>query len=156
MNREEMLLWVGRKPEILLVDIDLLDDAYRFVEHLTFEPNALAVEGTTSLTWIGGAALWPAAPRHGRPHLWWNTRQRTLRGLIVSTLASYWGVSIDQILEASEFSKHPSDPSAEDRYIWRDIGRSSGATINESVEIPRRPKISTRRKSGPGRTPKRK
>ena len=156
MNMEELLPWVGRKLEILLVDIDFIDDAFRFVEDFTLDPNVLVVAGTTLLTWVGGGALWPAAPRHHRPHRWWNAHQRTLKGLVVSTLASYWAVSIDQILEASEFSKHPSDPSAEDRYIWRDIGRSPGGVLNESVEIIRRPKVSPQRKARAARAPRRK
>jgi hypothetical protein len=139
MDLVDLADWVGQKPEIMLTDRDLIEEAFRFVDDITLNASVLMVEGRTSLSWIGGRGMWPVAIHQPTNHRWWDIYQRTLKGLVVETLARIWEVPIGQILNESEFSVHPTDASAEETYIWRDIGHSGVATLSESVQIIRRP-----------------
>jgi hypothetical protein len=139
MNLADLRDWIGDKTEVFLAEPSLIEEAFRFVDDVNFKPNVLLAGGNTDLGWIGGGAVWPAAPREQTDHRWWYRYQRTLQGLVVNTLATVWGVSVDDVLRASELSVHPSDAGAEHRFIFRDVGHSEVATISEPVEVIRRP-----------------
>ena len=140
MDLSDLRDWIGDKTEVLLADRDLIEDAFRFVDEIKVDPNVILAEGLTSLGWIGGRVVWPAALREQTNHRWWAAHQRTLKGFVVNMLATVWAVPVDEVLHASEFSIHPSDAGAEERHIWRDIGHSGVATLSESVQVIRRPR----------------
>ena len=104
MKLADLRDWIGNKTEVLLAERDLIEDAFRFVDDITINSNAVLAEGIGGLGWIGGRAVWPAAFREQTDNRWWDKHQRTLKGLVVSTLAAVWAVSVDEVLRASEFS----------------------------------------------------
>ena len=140
--------WLARKKQVLLVESEFLDNVHRFVDDFKLRDDVLVVEGLARPVNLKRATLWPSSAPIS--HQWWREFHRTLKGLVVSTAAEYWGVPVNDVLLASKFS-------TPEKYWWGDIGVAGGTKLRESLEIIRRPKASVVRvPASPGRTSKRK
>jgi hypothetical protein len=117
MDGKELAGWVQEKKEVLLIDTQFLHDSYRFVDEFKLLSNVLVVQEWSQPVSLKQLSLWPSSqPAANR---WWRQYQRTLKGLIIRVAATTWGVSVDDLLAASEFTYG-------DDWIWRDVGTAGG------------------------------
>ena len=130
MDADAIASWGRTKKEILLLDAQFLRDSYRFVDEFELIGNVLVVQEWSQPIPLKQIGQWPSSPPVA--NRWWRHNQRSLKGLIIHILASIWGVSVDDIIVASEFTYG-------DDWIWRDIATAGSRDLNEAVDVIRRP-----------------
>jgi hypothetical protein len=138
MDAEAIASWGRTKKEILLIDAQFLRDSYRFVDEFDLMGNVLVIQEWSQPVPLKQIGQWPSTPPVA--NRWWRQNQRSLKGLIIHILARVWGVSVDDVIAASEFTYG-------DDWVWRDIATAGGRDLSEAVDVIRRPGAAPRVRS---------